>query len=489
MSTRWTARVEVPWSLEQWRALARQALRSATPPEAIDWLEGADASSLLEAPDIEHASVHLEVGSVPKEFLELAATVICHRDRDRFAHLYRVLWRLTRGSRLLLRDATDPDVAELRQLHQQVRRDSHKMKAFVRFRETAPAADDFVAWYEPDHYVVDRVAPFFARRFTGMHWAIVTPYRSCRWDGVTLSFGEGSEAADMPREDGHVALWQTYYANIFNPARPKPKMMRQEMPTRYWKNLPEARLIPALERDAGQRVREMAERPAEPARRRIPRQPAPPIAVSPTIAPSSLDQIATQVKSCRDCELWQPATQAVPGQGEQTAAIMLVGEQPGDAEDLSGRPFVGPAGQVLRRALAEAGVPADSLYMTNAVKHFRFSRRGKRRIHERPSSSHVAACHGWLMHEISLIKPRVVVCLGATAARAVLGRDMQIGSSLAQVFAGPLHPSCLVTFHPSAVLRAGDGADGMYAGLLATLQHAGELADMARADGDNSEIP
>ncbi|MEE7560716.1 DNA metabolism protein, partial [Xanthomonas sp. Kuri4-2] len=203
-------------------------------------------------------------------FLQLAGAVLCHRDPQRHALLYRLLWRIASGERALLERATDEDVHRARQWEKAVRRDTHKMKAFVRFRELPGAEESFVAWFEPEHWIVDRVAGFFARRFAGMHWAILTPYRSVRWDGEALHFGDSALRSQAPADDAQEALWRTYYSHIFNPARLNPTMMRQEMPQKYWKNLPEATLLPGLIRDAGQRVREMSERAPEPVRRACP---------------------------------------------------------------------------------------------------------------------------------------------------------------------------------------------------------------------------
>jgi uracil-DNA glycosylase len=190
------------------------------------------------------------------------------------------------------------------------------------------------------------------------------------------------------------------------------------------------------------------------------------------------------VQDCRGCELWRPATQAVFGDGDDHARLMLIGEQPGDKEDLAGEPFVGPAGKVLSRALEEAGIPRDSVYVTNAVKHFRFEQRGKRRIHQRPDAGNISACRPWLEAEFAAVDPDVVVCLGATAARAVLRRVVKIGEERGV----PLESegrTVVVTIHPSAVLRlhgASERNDAI-AGLVADLRRAGALVKRARGAG------
>jgi uracil-DNA glycosylase family protein len=161
-------------------------------------------------------------------------------------------------------------------------------------------------------------------------------------------------------------------------------------------------------------------------------------------------------KDCRGCDLWKLGTQTVFGEGARTAALMLIGEQPGDAEDVSGHPFVGPAGKLLDRALADAGIDRRTVYVTNAVKHFRWEPRGKRRIHKKPRASEVAACRPWLDTEIALVKPRVIVCLGATAAQALLGAQFRVTQHRGAFVASPLAPRVLATVHPSSILRAPD---------------------------------
>lgn len=190
-----------------------------------------------------------------------------------------------------------------------------------------------------------------------------------------------------------------------------------------------------------------------------------------------VDRLASAVHDCRGCELWAPATQAVFSAGPSGAALALVGEQPGDREDREGEPFVGPAGRVLAEALAEAGVAAGDVYLTNAVKHFRFTERGKRRLHRTPDVAHVRACLPWLEAELATVRPRVVVALGATAARAVLGRPVRIGQERGRVLDGERH-AVLVTTHPSALLRVRDGDEraAQRAALVADLRAAAEAA-------------
>lgn len=449
---RWSLRVEPSWSLQAWRDAAREALLRAVPPPQLDWLTGNEAS-LLEAPALLQAALPAQpvaVPAVPRDFLQLASSCLCHRDPQRMALLYRLLWRITHGERAALSNPADADVLRAMALAQAVRRDTHKMKAFVRFREVPGEDDAFIAWFEPEHHIVDRVAPFFARRFAGMRWAILTPSRSVRWDGQALDFGPGARRQDAPAEDAREALWQTYYANIFNPARLNTRMMQQEMPTRYWRHLPEAQLLPGLVRDAATRVQAMHERPAQAPQRRIPTRPTVP---RDPADPSGLDALRRQAVGCRQCPLWEPATQVVFGEGPADARVMLVGEQPGDVEDLSGRPFAGPAGKLLDRALQELGVDRATLYLTNAVKHFHHERSGKVRLHKRPQGRHVHACRPWLLGEIARIRPAVIVCLGATAATAVFGNGFQLARDRGRWHTLEDGTRGCATVHPAWVLR------------------------------------
>ena len=448
---RWSAAVVPGWSFDAFRDVARAALRADIPPEHLDWQAGGQGGLLAE-PDVQAAPAVREAPRVPAAFVRLAGSVLCHRDPARHALLYRLLWRLAHGERHLLSVPTDADVRQAMQWAQDVRRDSHKMKAFVRFREVPGERDRFIAWFEPAHHILERVAPFFARRFAGMRWAILTPEASALWDGEVLRFGPGGAPGDAPAEDAGEDLWRTYYAHIFNPARLNPRMMRQEMPRRYWKHLPEAQMLPTLIQGAGARVRAMAEREPVAPRRRIPVPAEQPPAADTSRNPS-LAALRRAAQGCRACPLWEPATQAVFGEGPEDARVLVLGEQPGYMEDLSGRPFVGPAGKLLDRALAELGIDRGQLYLTNAVKHFRFERRGKLRLHRNPEPSHVQACRSWLAAEIERVRPQAIVCLGATAALAVFGagfRLMERRGTWERLHDGTW---ALATVHPAWILR------------------------------------
>jgi probable DNA metabolism protein len=479
------ARVDPPWDLDAWRVQARIALRAGVAPELMAWGDALDADlfaapATATAPGVPPPATRppSATARVPRDFLDLAETVLAHRDAARHALLYRLLWRIVHGEPGLLGDPLDPDVHRARVLEKSVRRDLHKMKAFVRFRAVPGEAEAFVAWFEPEHHILDLVSGFFLRRFAGMRWAILTPYRSVAWDGEGLAFGPGAHRADAPGDDAGEALWRAYYANIFNPARLNPRMMRQEMPQKYWKHLPETALLPGLLRDAGARVRDMAARDAEAPRK--PAMVARGIASAPAMPPpvrrgaaevADLADLRDATRACRDCPLWQPATQAVPGEGPSDARILLLGEQPGDEEDLRGRPFVGPAGRLLDRALAELGLDRGAMFVTNAVKHFKFTRGGKVRLHAKASPSEQRACRQWLERELELLQPERVVCLGATALGAMLGTGARLTDLRGQWMAMPNGARLMATVHPAWVLRQpGEAAQAeAYRGFVADL--------------------
>ena len=454
--------------LEAWRATARRMLAAGADPASISWQCDASAQPSLgldgAAPGAQPGAERL--ARVPRAFIDLARDVLCHRDDAVFAALYSALWRIAHGERELLSVASDPLVRLLETCARDVRRDLHKMKAFVRFREIRDhERAHFVAWFEPQHHIVRAVAPFFRDRFASMDWTILTPDLCVTWTGAELVFSKGVDKPATLEPDRLDALWRAYYASIFNPARLNVAQMRKEMPVRYWRNLPEAALIAPLVARSGEQVAAMIERQRTPA-------PSPAQAARPS-DDASLEE---RLSRCTACDLYARATQAVAGTGDRSARIMIVGEQPGDEEDLAGEPFVGPAGKVLRRALADAQLEASSVYLTNAVKHFSWFARGKRRMHKTPAQREIEACRPWLLEELDSIRPRIVVCLGRSAMRAIFPAE------LAQAPRGePIRMSSGVllmhTYHPAFVLRSEpDAQESIYRALVEALKRAAEAA-------------
>ena len=498
--------VEPTAAFDQFRQRARALLAAGVPPGAAQgtWggcVDGArrGAADLFAADS--SVTVHPSaVGggsspAVPRSFIALARRVVLHSAPGRFDALYALLWRLVHEPGLR-HDPLDADLLRLRQMARAVQRDAYKMRAFVRFRPvqdhgatdvTEPAQDVtlHVAWFEPEHDVLEAVAPWFARRFAGMRWAILTPRRSVRWSPghQRLHFGHGAERAQAPAADAGEALWLTYYRHIFNPARLNLPLMRQHMPRKYWANLPEAAAIADLAAEANERTAGMLAQAAHqsdgatslqnqellapdeqalapvftPETRAvaatIKATPITFVARPPPPAPATLGGLHATVQACAACPLSACATQAVNGAGPLRARLMLVGEQPGDQEDLAGRPFVGPAGQLLNQALAQAGLDRGELFLTNAVRHFKHELRGKRRIHKTPGQREAAACRPWLLQEIELVQPIALLALGATAARALLGPGVTLAEARGRWWPGPGGRPVLVTWHPAALLR------------------------------------
>ncbi|MBX4888454.1 UdgX family uracil-DNA binding protein [Rhizobium bangladeshense] len=447
--------------LAEWRDAARALAAAGILPEEIDWREKsaeADLSFQRDAMPPAPAASRKPM-TVPPAFIELAETVLCHCDTARFSLLYRLLWRLQLDRRLL-EVASDEDVARARLMAKNVRRDAHKMTAFVRFKEVGAVSArrrKFLAWFEPDHHIVRRTAPFFQRRFTDMDWLIVTPKGSAAWDGDRLTIAdEPCEKPDL--SDATDELWRTYYSSIFNPARLKVKAMQAEMPKKYWKNLPEADLIPDLIASAESKVREMVARETtqslpfhdrlQEAARNLPAEPDAPA--------GTWEALRAEAAVCTRCPLHANATQTVFGEGPRDAQVMFVGEQPGDQEDIAGRPFVGPAGRLLDQVISEAGIDRSTLYVTNAVKHFKYEPRGKRRIHQKPNMGEVKHCRRWLDLELALVKPKLIVAMGATALAALTDVKERLQDVRGKAMAIEGGRTLFVTVHPSYLLRIPD---------------------------------
>ncbi|MFZ3584139.1 UdgX family uracil-DNA binding protein [Loktanella sp. DJP18] len=430
-----------------WRDAARTLLAARVPPDQIVWDWDNTATELF-ATELPPPTTRSAI-KVSADFVAMAEWVVWHKDPERFARLYALLWRL-RLARGLMSDRADPDLARLRQMEKAVHRCKHKMRAFVRFRDLRSPGPrrSFAAWFEPTHHTVEPNAPFFARRFADMDWMIVTPDVTAKFADGALSFHEGREKPDLP-DDAAEALWGTYFQNIFNPARLKVKAMTSEMPKKYWKNLPEAQYIPDMIAQAEARVRDMAAtaptlEPARVARIREQLQQVP--------QPASWNLLNAGLAACTRCPLYGPATQVVPGHGPHDAALMIVGEQPGDQEDMAGVPFVGPAGQLFDQLSARAGLDRKAAFVTNAVKHFKFKEGGKRRLHVNPNTSEVSHCKFWLDTERTLLKPRLTLALGGTAMGALTGNAKGVMTRRGTIEETPQGP-VLITLHPSALLR------------------------------------
>jgi DNA polymerase len=476
---------------EDWRTKARAFIAAGARPEQIAWggTETPDLFGGALSTDAKHTDI-----VVTRAFVDVARKAALHSDANRFALLYRVLWRL-QSNRALMEDAADADVAQLLALAKAVRRDEHKMHAFVRFKEIeTQSGPRFIAWFEPQHHILRETADFFVRRFAGMNWSILTPEASAHWDGMALTFGPGGRRADVPAEDARDEDWRAYYASMFNPTRLRTAAMRREMPKHYWRNLPEAETIPSLVKSASLRTEHMvAASPTTPRKRSgaAHRQVAPEDlparlehVAEHAAAPKSMADLQRALSACRACPLWKDATQAVPGEGPLDRPLLaLVGEQPGDQEDLAGRPFVGPAGKVLDRALAQAGIDRKTVFVTNAVKHFKHEQQGKRRLHKRPNKGEIEICRWWVSHELALIKPRLVVALGATALHSLAGYAGTMESARGQPLKTREGAALRATIHPSYLLRLQDHdeKEAQYARFVGDLKKAKAAAARLKA--------
>lgn len=458
-----TARLSAEDDFDGWRDQCRGLLRIGAKPADIIWQVGEERTNLFASSDNMQDAPAI---GVPQAFVQLARSVICHSNPERFGLLFQLLLDL-KAKRRQMDDAADPLLRNLHDMAKHVRRDIHKMRAFVRFRRIEQEdGEHFIAWFEPEHHIVRTNAAFFVRRFAGMRWSILTPQLSIYWDKDRLHEGPPAKREDAPTEDSIEDQWKTYYGSIFNPARLKVKAMLKEMPKKYWHNMPETALISSLVQSA--RGREIAMIDNE---------------IIPSSAATSIAALHKEAKVCRRCPLHGPATQIVFGEGPQDAKLMFVGEQPGDQEDMQGRPFVGPAGQLFDAALAEAGIDRGNAYVTNAVKHFKFKPQGKRRIHDRPNVGEINHCRWWLKREIELVRPELIVALGATAARSLIGRNIPITANRGQIFQSNDGVPVLVTIHPSYLLRLPDAqiAERERASFVEDLRKSKEMVEVARA--------
>ncbi len=438
-------------SFDEWRLAARDLLAHQVAPHQVQWISHKDDGDLFSQAAEPGSAPAVKQGSptarISRKLMEMLQTAACCRVPNRWAFLYLVLWRWQRGEKEVI-SAADPDGAKLHGMVKAVHREEHDMHAYIRFRERREeaGAPRFVAWFEPSHDVLPQVARHFAARMGRITWMIATPEASVMWDGATLHSTGPLMRGPEDIDDAGEALWLTYYRSIFNPARLNADLMHGHIPSRFWKNLPEGGVVPEMVSQAAVGARKVGQTRSVGERGGTVIPVAAEKAQPRREAPSTLD-------ACRRCPLWQDATQAVPGVGPRTARIMLVGEQPGDQEDLAGVPFVGPAGQLLDRALTQAQLDRRQVYLTNAVKHFKWEPRGKRRMHKTPAQREVEACAHWLAGELAQVGPRVVVALGSTALKAVTGDPH---AALKDVLGKPfMHQGrwIVAIYHPSYVLR------------------------------------
>ncbi|MBN8872084.1 MAG: UdgX family uracil-DNA binding protein [Rhodospirillales bacterium] len=406
---------ETDW--EGWRRATRALVLTGVAPEKITWRIGRVPAPLPEAQG---------TFNVPRNLVEIAALAFQAHARDRFDRLYRLVWRAHHGA-LPAAPQDDPALAEAQALAFAVRAEAHRMRTHMRFMPVEDAdGPRFLGWYAPQHHVLEANAQLLARRFPDKRWSILTPEGSAHWDGgghAALRFGPGARGIV---DDATLATWwDAHHAALLQEAVPGSSVPEAEA-------LDEAPRPPDLP-PLGPVVLDLAPDPA-------------------------VHRAAVEAGQCRRCDLWQPASQTVFGEGPAGAQVVFIGEQPGDQEDVIGRPFVGPAGQLLDRAMEEAGIDRRTIYITNAVKHFKFTPRGKRRIHQSPDATEIQVCRFWLDVERVQLAPRLLVLMGASGARAVLGRPVTVTRERGRPFALEDGQTAFITVHPSYLLRIPDPA-------------------------------
>jgi len=425
---------ETDW--EGWRKATRSLVLAGVPPEEVRW---AVRSHDEEGDPLQEASGSF---GVSRRLIAVASLAIQARDPSRFDLLYRLVCRANAGE--------DSDPAEMRRaqgLALAVRAEAHKMRTLLRYLPVSEGNGTlYLGWYEPAHFVLEANAQLIARRFPELRLSILTPDGGAHWDGTTLRFSKGITRKDVGDDAGLKAWWRSHHGVLLRDAR-------------------EGTAVPEAE------ALDEAPRPPD-------QPPLGPVVLA-LHADEPLQDAMHEASDCRRCHLYEPATQTVFGEGPSDARVIFVGEQPGDQEDVIGRPFVGPAGQIMDRAMEEAGIDRRTVYITNAVKHFKFEPRGKRRVHKTPETPEIQACRFWLDVERVRLQPKLVVAMGGTAARTVLGRAVTITRERGRPIEGPDGQTVFVTVHPSFLLRVPDedAKAREYRAYVADLRKIAELLD------------
>lgn len=497
-------RILIEPTFAAWRRAAREALREGIEPLSVEWIEAEGEGEAEKTatprtrPFLDKTTLGAETPllarptpAIPRDLLVQLKTAACHRSDDRWTLLYRILWRWTQGERGVI-ELHDPDGALLAQRVEAIERATAELVLGTLFRRRDPSMGppEFVGWYEPHHDLLERAATEFAADMGNSTWMLATPRGAAFWNGMLLRIGrpaaeeyiEAEHALPASAMTGEAvtsepaeALWLAWYANVVN-AQPAP------VPLRYWRTPPAGPPLPVhLARERTRLgARGAAVHVAQP----------PPIEISALTPP--LREPNGPLATCRRCGLWRNAKQAVAGIGPAHAAIMALGEQPGEYENQHGEPFGGAAGQLLDTVLARAGVERAALYLTYAVKHYKWEiatearaiprqpgaqRESGQRVHRAPERSEVEACGYWLDEELTQVAPRVVVTLGPTALKALTGAHVNLSEYLGLTIA---HRGRLIvpTWHPSYALRTADARlrEDIVANLVAAFRRAAVLA-------------
>ncbi|MBD63725.1 MAG: hypothetical protein CME62_00835 [Halobacteriovoraceae bacterium] len=423
--------------ISDFKKYVRYFISKKTSPSEINWGQSEkllfdESLSLSDVP----GGIELNVS---RDYSQLVKRLSMLRGPERWALLYKILYRLKFENKNLLNLPSDPDIRQAHIYLKSIARDIHKMHAFVRFKKIDEPSEKYVAWHGPEHKILRAGAPFFKDRFGDKPWSIFTPDESAHWDGTKLFYSEGMSFDDFKHKDDWDEVWKDYYRSIYNPARLNIKMMKQEMSPKYWKSMPEAEIIEELIKNTPDQLQKAAASQWFEAK---------------VDKDSTLDEIQFALSNCTACPLYEKATQAVPGSGPVDAKLVILGEQPGDLEDTQGRPFVGPSGALLMDILSQSGIDSSQIYFTNTVKHFSFRENAKgERIHRSPTGKQIHACKPWLEAELNQIKPRVILALGVTAATAVLGKKPKLSQERGEIFSTKYAKNIIISWHPSSILR------------------------------------
>jgi uracil-DNA glycosylase len=427
---------ETDW--EGWRKATRSLILAGVAPEQVRWS--------VRSHDEEGDPLQDQAGSfgVSRALVSLASLAIQAREPDRFDLLYRLVWRANAGERVL-QTTTDPELRRAQGLAFAVRAEAHRMRTLVRYLPVQEGKRTrYLGWYEPAHYVLEANAQLIARRFPDLPFSVLTPDGGAHWDGTELRFSTGVARKSVPNDEGLRSWWRSHHVDLLSESR-------------IGTAIPEAE--------------DLHEAP------RPPDRPTLGPVVLPVHADPPLQEAMQEAADCQRCHLYKNATQTVFGEGPAHAHVAFVGEQPGDQEDVIGRPFVGPAGQIMDRAMEEAGIDRRTVYITNAVKHFKFEPRGKRRIHKTPETPEIQACSFWLDVERVRLRPKLLVAMGGSAARAVFGRQVTITRERGKPMELADGQMAFVTVHPSFLLRVPDEESKAreYRAFVADLRKIAEL--------------
>jgi len=405
-----TLATETDW--DGWRRAARSLVLTEVEPADVRWSVGGRGHAMPEG----KGSFNL-----PRALVEMASLAFQAREPERFSLLYSLVWRANRGE-LSLDANDDPDLLLARRMAFAVRAEAHRMRSLLRFMPVQDSEGErLLGWYAPAHFVLEANAQLISRRFPEQHFSIIAPDGSAHWDGESLRFGTGLRKATD--DTTLAAWWDAHHGAVL-------------ADTRDGTSVPEAEALYESPRPPDQ----------------VPLGPV----VMELHADPEVTRAQREAADCQRCDLYRNATQSVFGEGPAGAAAVFIGEQPGDQEDVIGRPFVGPAGQLLDRAMEEAGIDRRAVYITNAVKHFKFTPRGKRRIHQSPDAGEIHACRFWLDVERVRLQPKLLVLMGASGARAVLGRAVTVTRERGRPLRLPDGQLAFVTVHPSYLLRIPD---------------------------------